>query len=935
MVAPARAETLFSDDFETDTSANWDLFTAYYSDEVNPNDYTVEWAFDYSAQTYKRFSDDINFEEFTVPAAPGSVGTTRGVKITVNNGDDFASRFAVNLYPKGQSFSGDYVLSFDVWMNYNGPAEGGSGSTEHAIFGINHTGRNVNWFSFGANFTDPSVPNALPPGVGASASDGRWFTMTGEGGAAIDMRSVVGTGDGPPENLPGAEGGFFDRDGDGSPDNSDQHRWIATVFPQPKFETSGAPGKRWVHVEVSQINNVISWKVDNLMITTYTNTTGQWTSGNVMIGYMDIFNSIADPAEDNWVIFDNVKVDSVRTVVVDTADNGSTPGDGRTSLLEALADLQDQDRITFNIPGDGPHVIATPIGGYPLITRSGVVIDGYTQPGATPNTNPILGGNNARLRIVLDSTSDAIGANPENPDLPLRASTRLPFPGYGNSENAILGILGANHVTVRGLSFLSRYAAGSDEYPSIYCVALVQGALNCKVQGNWFGLAPDGVTVKGSAAAVAAFRYRIQVDGVDVDTFSENLTVGTDSEGLGDLEEFNILNGQHIAVAVELPYLKVAGNYFNVLPDGNTFLNVNEIHDALVAAGADGDSVENIENGRLTSGTIIGVSGDGVNDANERNIFNYAVYDTLTEFYSEAQNTRISGNHYGVGVDGVTRAPAVVEGNVQPNFLSLPGNASILIGSNFDGVSDALEANRIVGIPGTQLVSAGLSVPIIARGNNMSGNQFTGFPFEDGANGRNYETYYADVVLTPEQPAPALISYEDGILKGTVALQVFDNFPFVDVDIYLADPGAPAGVILPGQYLGTFSENLPDDDANLTPGEFEFNLAALDVPPGRELVVVASYQRKEGSTNPGTAVVSPVSNALPTGGSLPIADLQVTVDGTSLRLTWSGGTPPFQVQGRSSLTTGSWTDVGGPVTEPVATVPVPPDGVGLFQVSGQ
>lgn len=934
-VGQAHAQALFSDDFDTDSSANWTVFTGYYSDEPNPNDYTLEWAFDYSTQNYKRFSDDVNFVEATVPPAPGSNGTTRGVKITVNNGDDFAGRFAVNLYPKNQTFSGDFVLSFDVWMNYNGPAEGGSGSTEHAIFGINHTGANVNWTSFGANFTDPAGPNALPPGVGASASDGRWFAMTGEGGAAIDLRSVVGTGAGAPANLAGTEGGFADRDGDGTPDNADQDPWIGTVFPQPKFETKGAPGKRWVHVEVRQINNVITWTADNSLITTYTNTTGTYTSGTVMIGYMDIFNSIANPAEDNWVLFDNVRVDAVRTVVVDTTDNGSTPGDGKTSLLEALLDLRDQDRIHFNIAGAGPHVIATPIGGYPLITKSGVVIDGYSQPGAVANTNPILGGNNAQLKIVLDSTSDATAANPENPDLPLRASTRLPFPGYGSSENAILPILGADNVTIRGLSFLSRYAAGNDEDPSIYCIALVQGALNCKAQGNWFGLAPDGTTVKGSAAGIAAFRYRVEVDGVNVDTFSDHLTVGTDSDGVEDNGEFNILAAQHIGLALELPYLTVAGNYFNVLPDGNTFLDVNQIRAELDAAGADGNTVENIENGRLTTGTILGVSGDGVNDANERNIFNYAVYDTLAEFYSEAQNTRIAGNHYGVGANGTSKAPPVSLDYDQPNFLALPGNATILIGSNFDGVSDSLEGNLIVGVPGPQLVAAGASVPIIARANNMSGNQFTGFPFEDGSNQRSYETYYEAVVQTPATPAPELISYENSILRGKVALPIIENYPFVDVDVYLADPLAPSGVTLPGTYVGTLSEGNPEEDNNGAAGEFEFNLSAFNVPPGQQLVAVASYQKLETSTNPGEAIVSPVSNAIPTGGSVPITALTVVVDGANLKLTWTGGTAPYQVQSRGALNTGSWANEGAAVNETTASVPLPASGVAYYQVVGQ
>ncbi|MBN8246946.1 MAG: hypothetical protein J0L84_05825 [Verrucomicrobia bacterium] len=624
---------------------------------------------------------------------------------------------------------------------------------------------------------------------------------------------------------------------------------------------------------------------------------------------------------------------SGRTVVVDTADNASTAGDGKTSFLEALVGLQDLDRIQFNIPGEGPHVLATPMGGYPVITKSGVLIDGYSQPGATPNSNPILAGNNARLKIVLDSTSDASAANPENPDLPLRTSTRLPYDGYGDSENAILPLLGATDVVIRGLSFQARFTAGNSEDPSIYSVALIQGARNCRVQGNWFGLAPDGVTVKGSTDAVAAFRFR--VEGVPL--YSDNLVVGTDSDGVNDLSEFNIFAGHHITLGLELPGLRVAGNYFNVLPDGKTFLNVNEIHEQLLAVGrSPGDaSVENIENGRDTTGTVIGVSGDGVNDANERNIFNLAVYNTLTEFYSSARNIRISGNYYGVGVDGVTQAPPVSLDYPQPNFLALPDDATVLIGSNFDEVSDTLEGNTLVGVPGTELVSAGPSVPIIARANRMSGNQFTGFPFEDGSEQRFYETYYEPVVTTPATPAPELISYENNILRGKVALPILENYPFVDVDVYLADPLAPSGVLLPGAYLGTLSDGNSDDDAQAESGEFAFDLSGFNVPPGRQLVVVTSYQTLEDSTNPGEAIVSPVSNAVSTGDSVPIGAISVAVDGNNLRLTWSGGSPPYQVQSRSALNGGTWQNEGAPVGETVAVVPLPASGLGFYQIVGQ
>ena len=62
--------------------------------------------------------------------------------------------------------------------------------------------------------------------------------------------------------------------------------------------------------------------------------------------------------------------------VVDTVDNNSTAGDGKTSLLEALTNISDNGTISFNIPGPGPHRIVTPAAGYPVITKNQVTIDG-------------------------------------------------------------------------------------------------------------------------------------------------------------------------------------------------------------------------------------------------------------------------------------------------------------------------------------------------------------------------------------------------------------------------------------------------------------------------------------------------------------------------------------------------------------------------------
>ncbi len=84
---------------------------------------------------------------------------------------------------------------------------------------------------------------------------------------------------------------------------------------------------------------------------------------------------------------------------------------GTGSLRQAITDANNNaglDTIAFSIPGSGVHTI-TPLSPLPVISDS-VVIDGYTQPGASANT--LANGDNAALKIELNGTNFAgIDAN--------------------------------------------------------------------------------------------------------------------------------------------------------------------------------------------------------------------------------------------------------------------------------------------------------------------------------------------------------------------------------------------------------------------------------------------------------------------------------------------------------------------------------------------
>ena len=93
-----------------------------------------------------------------------------------------------------------------------------------------------------------------------------------------------------------------------------------------------------------------------------------------------------------------------------TNTNDSGPGSLRQAILDANA-LGGTDTIAFNITTTDPGYITStdsfriqPLSALPTITDP-VIIDGYTQPGASPNTNGPGLGLNTVLKIELDGTN--------------------------------------------------------------------------------------------------------------------------------------------------------------------------------------------------------------------------------------------------------------------------------------------------------------------------------------------------------------------------------------------------------------------------------------------------------------------------------------------------------------------------------------------------
>jgi len=254
-----------------------------FNASAGPSDFGAVFGYDYSAAG--------------IPSAPNSGGSTRGLQLYVNK-DATVANTAVNLYPTGLSVSGDFKLRFDLWMNY--PSSGNT--TEHALFGINHSGTFAN------------------RAANAAGSDGLFFAMSGEGGSsgtsttARDYSVFRGQGAGLAPLLLRTNNFTFGPDSGigNSFDNADP--LAGSTFPSGShpYGFSGVPGMRWVQGEVRQEtvdgSPLVTWMLNGVIFAQYTNSTA-YTAGDIMIGYNDIFTSVS-PA-DTYVVFDNIVVSTI------------------------------------------------------------------------------------------------------------------------------------------------------------------------------------------------------------------------------------------------------------------------------------------------------------------------------------------------------------------------------------------------------------------------------------------------------------------------------------------------------------------------------------------------------------------------------------------------------------------------------------------------
>ena len=265
--------------------------------------------------------------------------------------------------------------------------------------------------------------------------------------------------------------------------------------------------------------------------------------------------------------------------VINTGDSGAG------SFRQAITDANNNaglDTIAFNIPGSGVHTI-TPTTDLPTIADP-VIIDGYTQPGASPNTNPLtLGpgalGSNAVIQIELNGSGAGTGLN----------------------------ISGGNS-TVRGLA-VNRFGGNA--------INIGGNADGNVVEGNFLGTNPAGTVASANAGSgvrittssnnriggtLPASRNLISgngADGVDIALSSNNLVqgnlIGTNKAGTQAL-------GNH-STAISLNGSAINNTIGGLVSGAGNVISAN--------TSANGIGINSSSSGNLVQGNFIGTDVSG------------------------------------------------------------------------------------------------------------------------------------------------------------------------------------------------------------------------------------------------------------------------------------------------------------------------------------
>ena len=390
----------------------------------------------------------------------------------------------------------------------------------------------------------------------------------------------------------------------------------------------------------------------------------------------------------------------------------NTNDSGTDSLRQALIDANNHpnpvgsiDQIVFSIPGSGVHTI-TPATHLPPVSDA-VLIDGYTQPGASANTQ--ARGDDAVLLIELNGANlDEVGLNLTGGNSTIRGLVINNFNSNFVSNMAIR--LASSNNVVAG-NFIGTNAAGTIGVRNFIGVNVVSGANNLiggplPADRNILGgsatqdapAAGAGVQIQTTQAGTRVLGNYIGTNaagdaplgngrGINVDSkASADITIGgltsTPGTGAGNVISGNSSNGGINSDGIHILYrprgdIKIQGNLIGLNATGTEALS-NGVGSILIEDASPGTFI-------ATPGTGIILIG-GIEPGARNVIFNNRISGisiNLGIFSSAADsNVQVQGNFIGTDITGTSNPPLAKGSHSGGNGMSIFTDGSVTIGGN-------------------------------------------------------------------------------------------------------------------------------------------------------------------------------------------------------------------------------------------------------------
>jgi hypothetical protein len=326
--------------------------------------------------------------------------------------------------------------------------------------------------------------------------------------------------------------------------------------------------------------------------------------------------------------------------VINTSDSG--PGSLRQAILDANAhpnvNANTPDTISFAIPGSGLQTII-PLTTFPIISDP-VVIDGFTQPGSSPNSLAV--GDNSVHLIELNGNSAVCGAL----------------------------VITAGNSTARGL-VINRFNGNCGN-----TAILLQTLGGNTIQGCFLGLNATGT------AASTNRDYGVRIES------SPNNTIGGTTPAAR-----NVIAGNNTQILINgntSSGTTIQGNYIGTNAAGTAALSSGGVSQSVVGININTNISSNGPSNTTVGGTTAGA----------RNVIAGNAAGNINFFGSTASGNVIQGNYIGINAAGT----AAIDLNGQGILLTYSSNFTIggtvagagnVISGNSSGIAISGDANNM------------------------------------------------------------------------------------------------------------------------------------------------------------------------------------------------------------------------------------------------